>query len=282
MPTKNEDWVLPTTIKAGKLIADHILVSDQNSDDKTIKLLEKEDKVTILQNTNIDHSNVVRWQLLDEARKIFGKNNIIINLDADEILPPQMYLKEKKNIVNNRAGTVFSSPWVQLWRSVNQYRDDDSVWNPKKNNKQFMFIDNGKMDYERTYTINDHTSRVPTLKTKKNIPLAIPLLHLQFVNWERSQMKQIWYQCKEVLNGGESQEINNKYRNSQNEDNIQFSPVKSIWIEDIIFSPQLDQVDISKLWYFKEVIEMFEDHGVEVFKELNIWHNSYIKDFINN
>ena len=134
MPTKNEDWVLPTTIKAGKLIADHILVSDQNSDDKTIKLLEKEDKVTILQNTNIDHSNVVRWQLLDEARKIFGKNNIIINLDADEILPPQMYLKEKKNIVKNRAGTVFSSPWVQLWRSVNQYRDDDSVWNPKKNN----------------------------------------------------------------------------------------------------------------------------------------------------
>ena len=43
----------------------------------------KKYNVEIIENNNTTPSNTVRWNLLDKARKEYGKNNLIICMDAD-------------------------------------------------------------------------------------------------------------------------------------------------------------------------------------------------------
>ena len=276
MPVKNEKWILPTTIKAGLKIADNILIADQNSSDGSREVYKIDDKISVIPNMYKDHSNQIRWNLLDKSRELFGENNLIMNIDADELIPPNIFMEEKINIMNHKPGTIFSSPWVQLWRSLSKYRSDDGVWNPSKNKKPFMFIDNGIMDYEREYVINDHTARVPIKSSLKTIDTKIPLLHLQFVNWERSQIKQAWYQCKELLAGENYKEINNKYKNSITEQNLALSNLKSSWVENINLNQEILDINIDELWYLKEIKLMFEEHGIRKFRKLNIWDSKYL------
>jgi hypothetical protein len=280
MPTKNEDWIIKQTISSASEFVDNIIVSDQSSTDKTIEILEAFKKVEIISNKRSDHSNIVRWELLEESRKKFGYKNLVLNLDADEFLPQYLFLRNKKKIVNQQLGTIFSSPWVQLWRSINQYRNDNSVWNPKKNKKSYMFLDDGKVGYEKNFTINDHTSRVPTLNTKQTIELKMPLIHLQFANWERSQMKQVWYMCKELISGISSEEINQKYVHSMNEEGIKYSKSKSKWFVDKSNFENIQTQNPKSLWYFKEIELMFLKYGVQYFQELNIWENKHLNNFL--
>ena len=97
MPTKNEDWIIKQTISAASEFVDNIIVSDQSSTDKTIEILESFKKVEIISNERSDHSNIVRWELLEESRKKFGNKNLVLNLDADEFLTGYLFLRNKKN-----------------------------------------------------------------------------------------------------------------------------------------------------------------------------------------
>ena len=282
MPVRNEKWILPTTINAGLKIADHILIADQNSNDGSKEFYKNESKILVIPNNNKDHSNQIRWELLDQSRKLFGENNLIMNIDADEIVPPNLFEKEENNILSHKPGTIFSSPWVQLWRSVYKYRSDDGIWNPSNNQKPFMFIDNKIMDYEREYIINDHTARVPIKNSLKIIETKIPLLHFQFVNWERSQIKQAWYQCKELLSGVDYKTINNKYKNSVTEINLKLSDIKGDWVKDVNLHPEISDIDLDQLWYLKEINSIFNEHGIRKFKKLNIWDSKHLVQIRKN
>lgn len=282
LPVKNEDWILPTTLKPLCEISDHIIAADQFSTDNTKTILSNEEKVTIIQNEEIVHSNKVRWRLLDESRKLFGENNIIINLDADEIIPPKLFYKKLKQIQQYPAGTLFSAQWTQLWRSINMYRSDDGVWNPKKNRKIFLFRDNGKQQYSNEFILNDHTSRVPTINTGKIINLNIPLIHFQFVNWDRSQIKQVWYKCSEKINGIDPKKINEKYYHSTNENNLQLSKTKSKWFKNLEVNKSIENSLIIETWYYKEIKDMFLKHGKDEFRELDIWSNKYVQELSNS
>ena len=278
MPVKNEEWIIGSTLEYMHDLFDHIIISDQESTDNTIETTKKFSNITYLKNTRKLHSNIVRWELLENSRRLFGNHNLIACIDADELIPKKLYLNQMKNILKEPPGTVFYSSWVQLWRSINQYRNDNSVWNPKKNIKEFMFIDNGSMNYERTETINDHTTRIPNLGVENKKKLNFPLLHLQFVNWERSQLKQVWYMCNEKVAGNNSEDINSKYINSQNENNIKLSRTKKKWLSDFLLNEEILKQDHFSEWYVKEIDELFSKHGVEEFLELNIWHLEKIND----
>lgn len=271
MPVKNEAWILPTTLEAANLVADHILVADQQSSDGTLELLKANPKVDIIQNTRTGHSNEVRWDLLDEARKRYGSGNLLLNIDADEMIPPSMFasLKEKimEHVLPGRAW--ISSPWVQIWRSVNTFRNDNSVWSPRTNKKPFAVVDDGKIDYVRKYIINDHTSRVPGSSNTPIMETNVPLLHFQFVNWQRTQEKQSWYRCKELLAGGVPAAINQKYRVTKDEQGIQYTLVPKKWYKNIDV-PSTIELQEDPSWYISEMKAMFYEHGKEFFKDLEI------------
>lgn len=282
MPVKNEDWILPTTLKVAEQIADVIIVGDQMSTDRTREILAASDKVHVIDNTETGHSNKIRWKMLDYMRENFGTDNLVLNLDADEILPPYLFNKHKKALLEHiEPGMVVSSPWVQVWRTVHTYRKDNSVWNPLVNKKPFIFLDNGTMDYQRTYVINDHTSRVPHIGAGETVEIRIPLLHLQFANWNRTQAKQAWYQCCEVLKGHNPVQVTQKYGITKDETNMGLQPVPALWYEDVDIKTSLEECDVKATWYFKEMVEMFDEHGIDKFRQLNIWHIPELKELLN-
>lgn len=281
MPTKNEEWILPITISAASSIAEKIIVSDQKSQDKTIEILKKSNNIDFIENKNIGHSNQVRWELLDYARSNYGKNNLIITIDADEIIPHSIFKNYRNNILSNKPGTIFSLPWIQLWKSVEKYRSDKGVWSPKTNKKACMFIDDGILSYDNKFVINDHTSRVPNQNIRDKIDLQVPLLHFQFANWERSQIKQIWYQCTELLNGLDPETINNKYFHSKNQEGVKLRKVKKSWLKNISITNSITTSSIPETWYFSEIKEMFNKYGIKKFEKLDIWDNKYIQSLIN-
>lgn len=275
LPTKNEEWVLKSTLYIMKNVFDKIIISDQSSTDGTLELISKIENLDIINNPRNFHSNQVRWELLDEARKRYGKFNLIVNIDADEFIPLKNFKNFKNKLHKFEPGIGFSAPWVQLWRSVKQYRSDKGVWNPKTNFKDFMFLDNGKINFTSEHIINDHTSRIPTINLRKIIKLSFPLLHLQFVNWERSQIKQIWYMCTELIEGANAITINSKYRDSRSENDIKLSKVKNKWIDTYNFE-NLDLEISNANWYLMEIKKMFQDKGIEFFSDLKIWDNDFI------
>jgi len=279
MTLKNEEWIIDTTFPIIEKISDEIIVANNNSSDRSVEMLRNYN-VEIINSDSTTHSNKVRWKLLDEARERYGNNNLIMCIDADEFVPPELFLKSKKNIESESPGTVFASPWVQVWRNVKQYRNDKSVWNPKVNSKPFMFLDNGNIDYKRTLILNDHTARVPMVNTLAVKKTNFPLIHLQFANWERSQIKQLWYQCIELTNGVDPDEINNKYKVASDEINIKYKNLKKKWIKGVYLDPEIEKSKTFEIWHVEEINKMVNKFGVEKFQVLNIWKHDFVKNII--
>ena len=152
IPIKNEEWILEQTLKNISSMVDFIIIADQRSTDRSLEICKQFPKVKVINNSFESHSNKIRWLLLDEARKIDG-NNLIICLDADELLPPSAFKEINESINSGKAkiGDTFSFNWIQLWKSVRKYRID----NPWKNNqKKIAFWDDRKNEYKKIYIIN--------------------------------------------------------------------------------------------------------------------------------
>lgn len=86
-PTKNEEWIIELFLKITSLFADHIIIADQFSTDKTVEIAKKFPKVIIIENDNTEYDEQYRQKLLiDKARSLFPGNNLLLALDADEII----------------------------------------------------------------------------------------------------------------------------------------------------------------------------------------------------
>src|SRR5258706_14339916 len=87
-PVKSEAWVLDMFLRCRSLWADHIIISDQQSEDESREIARRYPKVTLLENPTSEYSEVKRQQQLIAAARAIpcpGKR-ILIALDADEIL----------------------------------------------------------------------------------------------------------------------------------------------------------------------------------------------------
>ena len=86
-PVRDEAWILERFLLATCEVADHVLVLDQKSEDGSREICARFPKVTVIENPTGDYSETARSRLLVEsARSLFGAGNVLIALDADEIL----------------------------------------------------------------------------------------------------------------------------------------------------------------------------------------------------
>jgi hypothetical protein len=86
-PVRDEEWILERFLLAACEVADHVLVLDQKSEDRSREICAQFPKVTVIENPSGDYSETARSRLLVEsARSLFGPGNVLIALDADEIL----------------------------------------------------------------------------------------------------------------------------------------------------------------------------------------------------
>lgn len=115
-PVRNEAWILDSFLRACCVFADHVLIADQGSIDGSVARINGIPGVEVIQNTEMRYNEAERIQLLiGEARKQFGKDLILVALDADEIfINTEQSLREWERIRQLPSGTVlrFSKPDV--------------------------------------------------------------------------------------------------------------------------------------------------------------------------
>jgi hypothetical protein len=308
LPVKNEEWIIDTFLKNVTRWADLVIIADQYSTDSTREIIKTYQNVQVIDNSYIGHSNKVRWLLRDtliEKLRTLSSNNIntdtelstkalVFCLDADELLTEQALhwteAEVQKNIdANLPVHTMrFIYPWFQMYSSYSEARID-GVWEKSAQMAGFV-IDLTKdiPDYARSEIINDHTTRIPTVyntetpitNTQSTTPLLCPhpLLHLQFLATKRTQLKQAWYMCQELLSQKKDvRRINLQYADAIHFRDIKLKKVNPAYVQNLELpnTSSLTQVDSFRL---ADIINLFTLHGIQTFEPLDIWHISVLKE----
>ena len=265
-PVKNEAWILDDFLKATSLWADHIIIADQMSTDESREIALKYSKVRLIENNSEQFNELERQKLLiDEARKIEGKR-LLITLDADEIFSSEIFdSKEWEQILLSKEGTVIEFQWANL------YPDMKKIW-------YGHYFPGGYMDDGSEHNSQNkiHSARIPIPKGHKKIIINdFKIMHFQFINKERVDGKNRWYQCNErvIYPNKSAVEIFRMYHQHYNIDEQQYVDIPNQWIAYY----KEKGIDISsmekepKIWFDEKVLDMFDQYRTAHFKHLRIW-----------
>jgi hypothetical protein len=142
------------------------------------------------------------------------------------------------------------------------------------------------MDYSREFVINDHTARTPSNPDGQGKIVELndcPLLHFQFVAWNRAEIKQAWYRCSELISSPKNaKRINRKYSASFDTSaaamqRVITKPTPPGWTLGIKCPSQeiFEKTDNLRL---DEIKKWFNQKGVLFFEPLQIWHIKELHD----
>ncbi|GAA6212658.1 hypothetical protein NBRC116602_23990 [Hyphomicrobiales bacterium 4NK60-0047b] len=270
-PVRNEEWILPTYLSSVSQIADEIIALDQESEDSTEKIL-KEKNVRVEKNIvpkgTWQQTNIRREKLLSLGRASGGTH--FIWLDADEAFTAN-FLKQGRDIIGNlKPGQKLTMQWLALWKSIDKYRDDESVWS--NNFKDFIVCDHPDYGFEVAHIHEGRTQGPNTTDTLVQLPLEKgAVLHFQFVPWQKFQLKQAWYRCLELIDAPNAAEsINATYSITLDDPKVGLQKIPEDWTNDLQIDPLITQNSSS--WHLNEIIKLFNKHGIEFFEPLQIWH----------
>ena len=272
---RNESAIIAQCLRCLSRLTDAIVVIDDASTDDSVAICED-----LREECNVKHiickkswhrdESSDRNRLLNAGRSIGGTHFIM--LDADECLTHNLI---DNNLLRNyllklEPGDVIELQWLQLWRSTDKYRDDNSIWS--KNYKQFAFRDNWSSFYNGDFL---HVSRIPTGLKGKIHRIEGPrygVMHFQFVQWEKLLIKQAWYRCLERIRlpDKKAAEINRRYAHSKNESDLILKDALPEWFEGY---KKFDAAIYKKSenWRKEQIIAWFSQYGEAYFKELDIW-----------
>ena len=274
IPMRNEEIMIGQCLKGLAPLVDEIIILNDCSTDNSIPIIESLAQECHV--TEIIHKK--EWyrdepgdrnSLLNAGRAHGGKYFIVI--DADEMFTSNCLDNNflKSRILALQPGDILTLNWIQLWRSVDYYRFDDSVWT--YNYKPIIFCDDGQAYYSSAFI---HTPRIPGNLKGKNYTLygyTHGLMHFQFVNFDNVTIKHCWYRCMERIRTQKSgPEINEIYSLPFRPQNIHLEPSPAAWF---INYPFFDRTIFTKEegWRKAQVKEWLELYGKEFFKDLDIW-----------
>lgn len=281
LPVHNEEWIIRQSLRSLACYVDAIVCLDDGSTDNSVKIIEsmaKECKVEriIRKGVWFWNESIDRNQLLQVGREIGGTH--FICLDSDEMFTANCL---ENNFLRNRIlelqpGDALNMTWIQLWRSLDHYRYDNSVWSNV--NSGFIFCDDGVCKHLPNGKEFTHISRIPnTLRGKiHSIPgYTHGVMHFQFVNWRNLLVKQAWYRCLEHIRLPQktAQEINYRYAPSKNEDGLGLMPVPAEWYKGYAFFDRslYEKEKSTEQWRERQVVGWFQEYGKEYFADLDVW-----------
>lgn len=265
-PIKNESWILRDFLTAISSFADHIVISDHDSTDDSSDIAKTFPKVELLTTKFRKFAESERRdELLEVARK-YGENNLILSIDADEFLTPNLITPQTLNAIKDlEVGTRIHVP---LW---NVRPDFKEFWTPGLT--PIGFIDDGTNHPGKDAI---HFPRIPQKTGAKSIELVDGgLLHLQFIQWDRMQSKHRWYQVWETINFPKKSAVD-IFRRYDHMNVLPKSAFRKLPPENIDNYLQIGvnlrslQNAEKKFWWDSEVIEIISKHGLRKFEFLNL------------
>ncbi len=274
VPGRNESNILAQFFQAAVCIADAIVYLDDASTDNSLEIARSLAQACRIESI-IEKKQWYRDEpgdrnrLLQEGRRIGGTHFVV--LDVDEMFTANLlrdnFLKNK--ILSLRPGDVLKFAWIMLWRSVDYYRFDSSVWT--NNYKDFIFCDDQRCSYQSNFI---HTPRTPSNLRGRSEAVAgyqYGVLHFQFVNWENLLIKQSWYRCLERIRDPKKSiaSINQLYKPSKDETNLHCERSNPEWFKYSFFDATAYMKQEG--WRKKQILEWFQQYGISYFVNLDIW-----------
>ncbi len=279
IPVKNDGWFIENSIRSAVEWSDYVFVADENSDDGSHEIYKKlemkyENLKIIYNRPKFDFNTPdMRNYSLDLARTI-DCNNIIFEIHADEIISAEILKPEIRNrLINDMSvGSALMMPWVNLWKTPLEYRDDKSVWSNSQS--WFAYRDDGKVKFEGVVF---HGPRAPESFLKNKVTINyLQVMHYQFVNLGMERSKQALYQIFERNHypNQNIEYINKKYAYAFDEREMKLSQLEvkhyAVWIEKGIVIEEYPSDGYN--WRDTEVLKNFRKYGLEFYKNLNIWY----------
>ena len=270
LPVKNEAWVIEHTLASLSGFCDVILVNDQQSTDGTREIAARFPKAVWIESPESKVCEQARWQLWDVAREYDG-TNLVWCTDADELVSPKLvrrFLDERRAELT--GGTVIDTLYCHFWNSPERYRTGlGGAYAPHL--KPVAIVDDRRANYDRSRALPLHEDRVPIAAGARRLKAEhVPVMHLQWLLPNRSQMRQAWYRCREWMQGGRTAAaINEQYAHTLPERYVPTSPVPHEWLDDVTLPDTA--VDAQPSWHETDILRWFDELGVAFFEPIEIW-----------
>lgn len=264
-PVKNEAWILGKFLECASLWADHIIIADQSSDDGSREIASGFEKVTLLDNPHPNYDEQQRQKLLLEAARKLPSPRLLIALDADEFLTPNIASSsEWQSVLNAPKGTVIKLPCAQIKPDMKHY------WGAPDG--AIGYMDDG---YRHSGNLI-HSPRVPLPANAPDIKLKeIFVMHYQYVDWERMRSKHRWYQCWERIHNPNRSAIDifRQYYHMFGVKDRELERIPDWWFDGYkVCGIDIRNIRKEKLYRWdQEILKIIETHGAKLFKKEAIW-----------
>lgn len=268
-PVKNDAWILERFLTVCSIFADHILIADQNSTDGSLDIYLRFPKVTLIQNKSLKFNEADRQILLIEtAREKFGKDNILLAIDSDEVLAADaMQSPDWQRMLNAKPGTVlyFEKPTL--------FKDTSTAIRYLGGGWPLGYVDDGAEHIASAI----HSTRIPTPSYAEKLILNdIKFIHYALARLDAQVSKQRMYSMLENIKNTSSLRLRRRHYNAKNDFSSEgdgHEPVTPAWFTkweemgiDIHTIPHSDYY-----WYDYEALRLFNEYGVVRFAYDDIW-----------
>lgn len=270
-PVANEAFELDRFLRCASLWADHIIAGYQESSDNTLEILQRYEKVTIVNSPNKDWNELVmRTMLYDAARETKADKRILMNLDADELISANFLTSaEWRSILELPVGSIIRMPWCNLLEDIHTYIPSNMI--------EVGFVDDGKSNLRGSVM---HMGRVPWPEYDIDILKCneLKLLHYQLTNQARQTSKSTWYRAYEKVGKGEfGPNIYRKYSKPLQPPVVK--QVKEEWFSGynelgIDVTSVIQNYDYS---HDHRLLEYLDQYGASYFRMVNIWQKDWVK-----
>ena len=271
---RNEEWILHQNLQVLSNVCVVIIVGDQNSTDRTAEICVSFPKVRRIESSVFtphtpDAPNRRQW-LLDAARDYDG-NNVILAVDADEILTATVLQNQDwlSCLDSLDPGDALELQWIWLWGTPHQYIARESIWADRWT--QFVFRD----DRQTNYSVgNIHEPRVPQeLWSRARRFESVKVMHDARMAPHRQKSRQYYIIIEELFKGNDRTEINQRYPITREDQPMVLEPLPDSWVERWLeIGIDLQNFNDPPLnWFDVEILALFNRHGTRRFADLNIW-----------
>lgn len=267
-PVRNEEWILERFLAVTSHFADHIVVADQGSTDRSREICGRFSKVMLVENLSPDYDEGARQSLLlASARKRTPGPRLILALDADEILAadgadPSAW----EQLRTAPDGTAFQFEKPDLLPGLRFCRRGPC-------NFPLGFADDGTAANGKTI----HSPRIP-LRPGQAI-VAVPkvkFLHFALVRSHEYRARQRYYAAIENLRGTKPLLQRLAYYSPQVYERELYRNLEAVppewldgWRRKGIGFDSFASSEINS--YNREVLRLFRAHGTRKFRWDDLW-----------